>query len=154
MLRQAEAQAQAQAVQMRFQMKQQSDPGGAGESVAAVDKVTAESVSALATRIAQAPPEAQEAYLERIRQLDSKFAGLLEKALANMAAGRSPIPTPQEMQMEQQQQQQQPPMDPATAGAPVADPQQQQPDQQQQPEQVVDMRPAPQQRPPRRQGGI
>ena len=181
MIRDAEAQAQAQLVQARFQAKQQTETGGESTVEAkGVDSVTADTIRVLATRMMQANPEEREAYLERVKQMDSKFAALLEKALANIEAGHDPVPTTasvqqqqaaqqqqaeqqqQQSQMEQQQQQHNIQMDQMAQKHQA----QLQMKEQKHKQQVViqkhkealkggaDMRPMPQQRPPRRQGGV
>jgi hypothetical protein len=169
----AEAQAQAQGVQLRFQQKQQSNVGGT-ENQEAVDKITAESVSAIATRIAQSKPEEQEQYLERIKALDVKFAKLVEKALENIANGHSPVPTPEEQQVIAGKQQQA--QDDLGLDQQKAQHEQQMQQQQQKHEMQlsmkdqshkqkvehkkdltkgpVNMKKLPEQKPPRRQGGI
>ena len=171
MLRDAETQAQAQLVTMKYQKKQEVEAAG-GKEPAAVDKVTADTITALAERLVQASPEEREAYLQRVKELDDKFADLLEKALTNMESGHPAVPTPQDMQALQDQQ-----MQDQQQQAQDAQSQQQQAQHQQKMEMEVvkaqakaqaapqpgvgkktkgaaDMRPMPQQRPPRRQGGI
>jgi hypothetical protein len=178
MLKDAEAQAQAQLVMARFQAKQQSEVGGSNSDPVAIDKVTADTVRALAVRMAQASPEDRESYLERVKQLDFRFAQLLEKALENMDAGHDPVPTAQQAQehassqeqqanAEQQKQQQDQAQQQFDA---QAQRQQQQHEMKlthnaqthqqklelskQQAKMKANMKPMPTQRPPRRQGGV
>ena len=99
MLRTAESQAEAQVLQQKIL----NQPPSAKE-VPAVDKITADTIRVLAERVAQAPPEAQEAYLARVKELDSRYATLLEKAIENLNNGHSAVPTPEEMQQLQGQQ--------------------------------------------------
>lgn len=153
LLRDAESQAQAQQVQLRFQNKQQTDVGG---DAAAVDKVTADTIAAIAQRMAQASPENREAYLERVNQLDAKFAKLLEKALANIDAGHSAVPTSQEAAAFHQATQQQDVGETPAQQVSKPAPKPQAASTQAKPKQkdIVNMKPAPEQRPPRRKGGM
>lgn len=152
-LRDAEAQALAQLQAMKMQAKSESN------ETDAVDKVTAETVNALVQRMQQLPPDGQEVFMEKIKELDSRLYGIFEKALANAAVGRSPVPTKEEMQNEQVGEEQRQ----------VEMNQQQQLENQRQqlmiqhqartqaakqPRNVINMKPSPQQKPPRRQGGI
>ena len=172
-LQDAEAQAQAQDLQVRFAQKQQSNTGGA-ENQSAIDKVTAESVSAIAVHIAKAKPEDQQQYLARVKNLDAKFAQLIEKALENIANGHSPVPTPEETQVfagkqqqsqdelglnQQQQQhdmQMQQQQDKHKQQMQMKDQQHQQKVEQKKDltKGPVNMKPLPQQRPPRRKGSV
>jgi hypothetical protein len=172
MARQAEGQARAQEIQQRYAVRQQNDPNGQAQNQVAVDKVTADTITALAERLAQASPEEQEAYLERVKALDQGFSDLLQRALQNLAVGHPAVPTSQDVQAQQQQQEQ------AAADDQQAQQQQQQQQQVAEKEQTkvqvaqvkaeaqakaaktapknvtINMTPMPEQKPPRRQGGV
>ena len=176
LLRQTESQAEAQLLQQRILNKPPET-----KEVAAIDKITADSIRVLAERVMQSPPEAQQAYLERVKQLDKRYADLLEKALENLANGHPAVPTPEEQQMianqqqandnyqqqviagggqhpqEAQAQQQEAQMQQMQAQGELQDKKNAHMDKKnkhQAMKQSVNMKPMPEQRPPRRKGGI
>lgn len=138
-VRQAEAQNKAQQVQMRFQSQLQQDAiqqnmssfggqqeGGADPSMQADQGGQDETIAAWAKRLSGQDPQTQAETLSRIHQKDPEFAAKLQAALAQEAtSGQGQAP-------QEQAQQQAPQQAPGS----------------------VDMRAAPQQKPPRRQGGI
>lgn len=162
-LREAETQAEAQMVQQKIMNKQQLDT-----ETDAVDEVTAETIRSLAERISKAKPNEQEAYLARVHELDARFAKLLRKALVNVMNGHPAVPTPQETQAISNQMAANQVMNEQTIQSGGVNPQEAQAQQQEQQVQMqaqqkqqgkpkqngVNMQPMPEQRPPRRQGGI
>ncbi len=170
---QAEAQARAQQVMMRYQVKQQSDAAGAGMPPN-VDKETARTIEAFAQRIVQQPPEIQEIALARLEALDKKFADLVAKAVENLMNGIEAVPhedsakppSPEEQQMQMQQEQAAAKEKEQKAKAKEKKQDQAHKEKMQQSKQpaaqpevkiqkaVVNMKPMPEQKPPRRQGGV
>lgn len=150
--RQAEAQAKGQQIMARFQARQQTDPGGAQVDPVAIDKVTADSIRAIAERLAGKKPAEIEAAVSRIKQLDFRYGDLLEKAIKNMQAGHSPVPDPQETQVFAATNAQGPDVPEQPQAAPVAPAAAQKPNTGKAPN---TLRPLPEQKPPRRRvGGI
>lgn len=159
-VRQAESQARAQQVMMRFQMKQQTDPGGnnSGNGPANVDKETAKTIEAFAHKLVQQPPELQQVAFARLEALDKVFADLVRKAVENLLGGMEAIPhesvvqpaSPEEQAAMEQQQAQE-----VKAAEKKEKPKEQdkpQPGVQIQ-KAVVNMKAMPEQRPPRRKSG-
>ena len=153
-VRQAEAQGKAQQVQMRYQQKMQqeasqqfappgqlqgqaqnSSPQGQpqqGQPQQGQDQppqqggdMQDETINAWARKLSAQDPATQSDTLTRIAQKDPQFAAKLQAVLAQMASPDQTAASPEE-----------------------------QPGQAQTPTQAADMRPMPQQRPPRRDGGI
>jgi len=153
MRRTAESQAQANLVQARFNAKAQTDPGGDTPGPAVVDKITAQSVGAFAERIAPLNVDKQMVALERLRSLNRNFAQLVEKAVENIAAGHPAVPSAQDTQLQQEQQvqEQEAQMAPPAPSQPEPKPT----EKRQKPINLnINMKPLPEQRPPRRKGAI
>lgn len=176
--RDAESQAMAMQVQARYAAKQQSNTGGQNEDHAAVDRITAESVAAFAEKLITMPPEEIEAAIARVKELDIKFADLIERAIENLQNGHPAVPSAldiasdaqaqqgeaeaaqqqQQMEMEQQGQQAQLGMQDAAHKQKLqhndAAHKQKMEHQKAMAKMKVNMKPAPEQRPPRRKGGV
>lgn len=179
--REAEAQARGMEIQSKYQAKIQNDPTGAASNQVAIDKITAETITALAHRIFALPPEVQEEYVDRVKALDYKYGDLLQRALENLASGHEAVPSQHEMaqkqmadeqqaQQDQQNEQQekqhqqklelekvkgQNQMQQQKAQAKnKPKPVQQKPQQQKMPTININMKPLPEQRPPRRKGAV
>jgi len=157
LIRSAEAQAEAARIQ-------QASANRVTEDAApdAVDEVTADSIRALAERMVKAKPEDQEAYLARVKILDAQFGKLLEKALVNLRNGLSAVPTPEEtLALTNQNEAAQNYNQQAVVGGGIhpntkqlAQMQMQQTHGAKKPKGSINMKPMPERRPPRRQGGI
>ncbi len=143
-LRQAETQSKAQQVQMRFQTQQQQqqqppqmqgspETAGAEGQEQQQQQQAGPDLQAWVERLSQMPPEEQSKTLSRISQSDPEFAQQLQQAMASAAPAQPAAGAP---------------ADSGAGALPMAAPQAPQ----QAPQ--VDMRPMPEQRAPRRQGGV
>lgn len=104
MARESEAQARGAEIQNRYAMKQQNDPTGAAANQVAIDKITAESITLIAEKIALMPEEQQEQHVARVKDLDVKYGQLLERALENLRVGHEAVPSQHDMAAQQEQQ--------------------------------------------------
>lgn len=147
-LKQAESQTKGEIVQQRMRNREQQPETPAGLDSVQGDQETLLQVAQWADQMQVMPPEAQEVALRRLQMVDRALAKLLEKELHNRATGLNTEAV--ESQIDQNQ---------SSAGAAKKPAQQQKPSAAKPAEQkpkapVVNMKPQPQQLPPRRQGGI
>lgn len=152
-MRDAEAQAKAQALQRRYAASEaasNASPEGGDPSLGPVSEAgpgatpdQQKTISMWARKLMGQPPEARAAALDRLEQMDPEFAHALKDALLALESGgpAQPEPMMQPAQPEPQQAQKQPAKKAAGGKVPNVNV-------------SVNMKPMPEQRAPRRKGGV